>query len=198
MISDRFVFIHIPKTGGQFFREVVSRLKIPHHEFGDRSVPLNLRYHQALSELPTAVTKDRFVFGFVRNPLTWVVSRWAWNLQRKGPDFGQMRFDQGHRDSLAFVRKDFSEYLDLMLAHRPNTPTIEMWDKLTGTKNIYRFEELQPSIVSILRKLGYPVPPSFLKKILRKNVSNEKPTLTRDQEEQLRAANADMFRHFGY
>lgn len=69
IITDRFVFIHMHKTGGQTLNNVISRC-IENHE--------TVGYHFPRREIPARATSLPVV-GMVRNPWSWYVSWYFFN-----------------------------------------------------------------------------------------------------------------------
>ena len=73
IISERFVFIHMHKTGGQSLNSFIKRCIEDHQVVG---------YHFPRSEVP-ADSKDLPVVGMVRNPWDWYASWYAFNKRPK-------------------------------------------------------------------------------------------------------------------
>lgn len=69
IITERFVFIHMHKTGGQTLNDIIKRC-IPGHRV--------VGYHYPRSEVPPEFTELPLV-GMVRNPWDWYVSWYAFN-----------------------------------------------------------------------------------------------------------------------
>jgi Flp pilus assembly protein TadD/quercetin dioxygenase-like cupin family protein len=69
IITDRFVFIHLHKTGGQSLNDAIASC-IPGHKM--------VGYHFPYAEIP-AEARDLPVVGIVRNPWDWYVSWYAFN-----------------------------------------------------------------------------------------------------------------------
>lgn len=69
IIVERFVFIHMHKTGGQTLNDVIKRC-IPDHKL--------VGYHYPYSEVPSDY-KSLPLVGIVRNPWEWYVSWYAFN-----------------------------------------------------------------------------------------------------------------------
>jgi hypothetical protein len=74
MLIGPFVFVHVPKTGGQTVRYAVQRSMTPNWYFRD------IADHEALSSL-TAEEQARPVIWCVRNPWDWHVSLYCYALQ---------------------------------------------------------------------------------------------------------------------
>ena len=71
IVTDRFVFIHMHKTGGQTLNQVIKRCCPTHRAIG---------YHFPIFELPTEFVSWPVV-GIVRNPWDWYVSWYAFNCR---------------------------------------------------------------------------------------------------------------------
>ena len=69
IITDRFVFIHLHKTGGQSLNDAITRC-VPNHEV--------VGYHLPRSEVPPG-SRELPIVGVVRNPWDWYVSWYAFN-----------------------------------------------------------------------------------------------------------------------
>jgi len=69
IVTDRFVFIHLHKTGGQTVNRLITGC-IPNHKL--------IGYHYPASEVPAEDVQLPIV-GFVRNPWDWYVSWYAFN-----------------------------------------------------------------------------------------------------------------------
>src|SRR5689334_18614958 len=64
LVTDRFVFVHLPRSGGTFVSQVIQKVFPEAHEVG---------YHLPLSALP-AEFSHLPVLGTVRNPWDFYVS----------------------------------------------------------------------------------------------------------------------------
>lgn len=76
LLTDKFLFLHIPKTGGSYVRKVTALLYI-------NGIEKDL-HHNCFPELLNHITSDELsgktVILFIRHPLTWYQSRWAFRL----------------------------------------------------------------------------------------------------------------------
>ncbi len=73
IITDKFVYIHLHKTGGQFINQLIFNF-IPGAE--------QIGYHYPLSMLPQKYQKLP-VISFVRSPWDWYVSWYVFNARRQ-------------------------------------------------------------------------------------------------------------------
>ena len=74
IINEKYLFIHAAKTGGTFLRETVNRFGIPNYEVGRK----HTSFKDLIKERPELQKLESF--GYVRNPLTWYRSRWAYGM----------------------------------------------------------------------------------------------------------------------
>ncbi|NIR17238.1 MAG: hypothetical protein GWN86_26310 [Desulfobacterales bacterium] len=77
MITDKLVFIHMPRTGGSTHRGYIKRLSDDGRlkvlgDFGERCARALPQKYQHLPKI-----------GFVRNPWAWYVSRYHWFLNKR-------------------------------------------------------------------------------------------------------------------
>jgi tetratricopeptide (TPR) repeat protein len=182
IITERFVFIHMHKTGGQTLNSVISRCMKDHRVVG---------YHYPRREIP-AEASNLPVIGIVRNPWSWYVSWYSFNRQLKiqNPlfsivsDGGREGFattvrnlvnlgsgtDQSrrHRDSLTSILPDTLDSnrgvgltRDDIEGFSDNNIGYYSWlfDRMVGINHdehtlIGRFENLQEDFLKIAEHLG--------------------------------------------
>jgi hypothetical protein len=80
IISNDFVFIHVPKTGGSSFERMLEE-RHDMHVTGDQ--------HDIAADIPDE-HRGKFVFGFLRDPMSAEISNWRYHLfswKRKGMTF---------------------------------------------------------------------------------------------------------------
>lgn len=76
IVTDRFVFLHLHKSGGSFVNECLLRFLPDARQIG---------YHLPRSHLP-AGTEQRPVLGLVRNPWSYYVSWYSFQKRRPQPN----------------------------------------------------------------------------------------------------------------
>lgn len=138
-------FVHIPRTGGLWFGDVVESLGIKHQRLrGD------IDSHLTFSELPD--NWRRLVsFTFVRHPLKWIKSRWSHCVEHNLKE--DYRCYGIHREFDECVEPDFVETLKNILACRPGIVGETYSRMSSGVTRIYRTEDIPQVAYSILSEL---------------------------------------------
>jgi hypothetical protein len=102
-IADDFRFLHTPKTGGVWAYHAMAAA-------GIASAPgVELSYHADLGE--SEAFAERFTIAFVRHPLDWWRSYWAYRMRT-----GWVM--ESHVDAAA-ASEDFDEFIGAVVAHAP-------------------------------------------------------------------------------
>lgn len=121
IITQRFVFIHLHKTGGQTLNDIIERCIANHRVVG---------YHYPRAEIPQE-SAGLPIVGIVRNPWDWYVSWYAFN---KRPNIHNQLFnvvsDRGQQDfkttisnlvNLGSDQPDSQSYRDELVRMLPET-----------------------------------------------------------------------------
>jgi hypothetical protein len=140
LITPNFVFIHVPRTGGTSARAAILARFPDAIDSGDGEsridacgIAIPPEENSAASKLerrdPTFRGK-RFV-GFVRHPLTWYQSRWAWAMRTNFA--AKLHCDPlADRHWLAGVwSDDLNQFIDRVLAMQIPRAWIEFHERLT-------------------------------------------------------------------
>ena len=153
-------FWHIPKTGGRWVLEALSRrrtraglsrVKRVHPE----TKPFMLFGHHAPpSQVAEELKRDRFHFCFVRHPLSWYKSWWSYRIRRSRSD-KRHYCDRWHRDTC-------DEFVNVMLDAHPKGFVTELFQLYVGTHTdqmdyIGRTENLLADLKEICRLSGQPI-----------------------------------------
>jgi len=77
LVTDKSLFLHIPKTGGQFVRQAFKSCGIKYTEIAGEHdhFPYLLKFKDK------QFWQNKFIFAFVRHPLSWYQSRWAFRVK---------------------------------------------------------------------------------------------------------------------
>ncbi len=132
--SRRFIFIHIPRTGGTTITNILSRyttycdIELGGTEFGEAiqnayAKRFGIRKHSPAREVKKIMGEilwgQYFSFAFVRNPFTRALS--IFNFLRKW---------QGYNEDFREKMLSFKDFEDFVLSR--------LWDKTNGPDEIFR------------------------------------------------------------
>ena len=138
-------FIHVPRTGGLWFGEVVRELGIKHQVLkGD------IDSHFKYCELPHN-WRALVSFGFIRHPFDWVKSRWSHAIEHNV--VADYRHYGVHRLFDECVRPTFKRTLETILSKQPGLVGLTYLEMLTGVDFIYCTEDLPIVAFDTLKKL---------------------------------------------
>jgi len=160
IITDKFVFIHVPRTGGTTVEDL----------FKERHGLKYYHQHDGVRELKES-DYDKFIFGFVRNPYAQEFSCWALHTNFGDSDWPQLtfdewvklRFDNGYNDMVekySVGTKKRKEYVIKCLQYGKTFSINGMYDFFLDDENIcraskiYKFEELSDSWKEITEIIG--------------------------------------------
>lgn len=168
LINNQFIFIHSAKTGGTFFREVLNRFGIPNYEVGDK--------HSKWTEF---IDYPQPMFGFVREPISWYRSRWAYAMLTQ---FGhQLAYNEGAKahwmapvwseDLNVFVERTLQRYQD-GVATEYFDRMLNILSKYNNQVIIHRMEDMTAVIVHYMKLFGKEdVTAEDIRQIPKENVS---------------------------
>lgn len=159
-LDKRFLFVHVPKTGGNSIQGVLSRFSedrivadAPHQDGVERFEVVNDRYrthkHSSLAEYRDAIEPDTFAalykFAVIRNPWDWMVSLYF----------------SPHRGVTAWDRDDFAAIIE-------EAGTLGRYIRLDPAANgpldadldfLMRFEQLDADFRTVCGAIGIPHEP---------------------------------------
>jgi hypothetical protein len=179
--NDRMFFWHIPKTGGRWVLEALSRRRACAGLSRVKRVqpeekPLMLFGHHAPpGQVAEELKRDRFHFCFVRHPINWYRSWWAYRVRRG-------RTDKRHYAD-RYHREDCDEFVNVMLDEHPNGFVTELFQLYVGLHAdqmdyVGRTENLLSDLKEICRRAGQPVKVPF-DELAPINVSSTLPEIAR-------------------
>lgn len=167
LLTDDFVYLHMPKTGGGTVTRVLRDVLPPGYA---RSGP-RPHVHPGWRHIP-AEAAGRPVFCHVRNPWDWYVSWYSFARDAEGKRARLWRSAFADRpDFPTFLRRACSGGLDhdrpeLAAAMRDGDFYTARWLDLVGGVDddrlvVGRFERLFGDLEDFLRSVGAPVPDDF-------------------------------------
>lgn len=154
IINEKYLFIHSAKTGGTFLRETLNRYGVPNFEVGGK----HSSFKDVVREYP--LTKKLSSFGYVRNPLTWYRSRWAYGMMTY---FGEKikympeAFDHWMRPVWS---NNLNQFVENILYVYPNGIAYRYFNDMLGigeeqikrVSMVYRYENLPYTTLSIVQR----------------------------------------------
>lgn len=179
-------------------RKAIAEAGIPTNEvIGDLSSLRNNKRHEFLHAAPTSVHQQSLLtFAFVRHPLLWYRSFWAfqkamnWSI---APDWV--------RDCQS---SDFQEFTENFLAKKPSYVT-HLYRKYVGLKKskvhfIGRQETLVDDLVRVLQRAGEAFDEQKLRSIPPVNTRQwgEEPTISTELQDLVYEQDREVYDVFGY
>lgn len=158
--TTRLLFLHLPKTGGTWATSAMLAAGVPVLQ------PRSLPFHANLAQ--TIAYRDRFSFAFVRHPLEFWRSYWAFRL-RDGWDLDNQIDAQAHSP-------DFNVFVSRLAEHQPGAASA-LYEQFVGRRPgdvdfVGRFERLVDDLVAALRLAGEPFDEAGLRAQPPLNVSD--------------------------
>jgi hypothetical protein len=144
-VTPYFVYVHVPKTGGNFVRDVAAR----HFEIVWTSeIPGDPRQHVPYESVPPEYG-DLPAISFVRNPWSHYVSHWAWMVEH------------GDRSRMAKIAKrSFKEFLQAGVAKQGGGYS-RVFAQMTRGTEVGRYEEMPEEFLSFFARHDVPTTPEL-------------------------------------
>ncbi|OGJ56134.1 hypothetical protein A2706_02325 [Candidatus Peribacteria bacterium RIFCSPHIGHO2_01_FULL_51_35] len=149
------VFLHIPKTGGMWVRQALLRsglakaeLRHRQHAEGTLTAYPHCCKHTRVEDLDDHSIKGKMFFAFVRHPLSYYQSYWAF----------KMRTGWNHRDIFdqTFAHEDFSSFVRAVTSEKPGWVT-SMYQAYLGNDRVHiigKQETLAEDLIRALTEAG--------------------------------------------
>lgn len=159
LIGDNFIFIHVPRTGGISIRSQLNGTEFMHN-------------HCRFCDIPDGLKKDKYSFGFIREPVDWLVSLFFYVKNRP------YHYDY---DKAKKFEKYASYYIDKMLTEEFNEGTdyyCRQRDYLNGVSDIFKFENRKEAYEKIQDETGITLDYSITKnESIKSNIEIKKSTI---------------------
>lgn len=142
MITKRFNFIHVPRTGGSTIQQIIKQSNL---QVVDSANHKPLMETLNIANLPT--------FTVVRNPFDWYVSWYEWLCQTD-------RFEGSFHDYMRKVEKDLANPMFKIVPYSLFGTFSACWNYFVGPRpmhgfvHIVRFEHLAAQLPSMLNTLS--------------------------------------------
>ena len=156
--NNKIFFWHIPKTGGRWVLEALSRRYARAglsrvKRVQPEAKPLMLFGHHApWDQVSEEFKRDRFHFCFVRHPLNWYKSWWSYRIRRN-------RSDKRHYAD-RYHREDCDEFINVILDAHPKGFVTKLFKLYVGSGRmdcIGRTENLLVDLNEIMRRAGQSI-----------------------------------------
>lgn len=172
LATDKSLFLHIPKTGGIWVRYAIKKLGIKFWEIGDQHAhfPKYGEKSRLLAFHDDEYYKEKYIFTFVRHPLSWYQSRWAFRMKHGWkPGLHPLDYNCASNDFRIFVKN--------VLNYSPRGwVTIEYLNYLDNTPKpidfIGKTENLTKDLITALTLAGEDFDPEIIKQLPRANDSD--------------------------
>lgn len=186
------VFIHVAKTGGKWVIEALSRcgLIAEYSEFKHRS------WQELQASARYADWKGLKSFAFVRHPVGWYRSYWAFKMMRGWSEEVELDRLCKADDFEVFVRNCLEKY--------PGNVGRYYREYTAGVEFVGRFEILRESLIWILTQIGEEFDPAVIYEMPEINTSARLPQWDRRCRyspqllQDVVSAEADAIEAFGY
>ena len=165
LVTDKMIFLHIPKTGGSYTRAIISSLSLGHNEISDFHAWFNKIPNNIIDSMPDG----SLIWGLVRHPVTWYQSRWAHRCANGWCPENSFDYD--------CVSNDFNKFVNNCLDMHPEGWLSQKYTKyFSGIPHrfkeyIGKYEDLDNSIKHALIESGTLYSESEFPEIAPVNVS---------------------------
>jgi len=142
-----WIFLHIPKTGGSWFREAIKLATgKPYSHVGQQ----HSHFPELANHINPDTIKSAYYFAFVRHPITWYQSRWAFRVKHG--------WHMSHPIDRNCSSNDFREWVDNLLIHKPGWVStlykVYIERVPSGEINVGTMENLVTDATNILQNAG--------------------------------------------
>lgn len=156
IITDNFVYIHVPRTAGATAESIFIR---------DYNLRMSPSQHDTLVDVDEESYVGKYIFGFVRNPFSSEYSYWRHSLKlREWPevtfeDWIKFRYaENGFEDLLSkYTFQDFHQQFIWIRHSLMRNPQAGFFSDKTGkcaASRIFKFEHLHDSWQEITESIG--------------------------------------------
>lgn len=166
LVTDKLIFVHVPKTGGSTVRAVLTALCPEARESGHvEGAEHQPEKHWGLPQVAAAhpeLLHGRLPFAFVRHPVSWLKSRWAWAMHTGfGPKMATEAAAAAHWLASCWS-EDFTRFVDMYLERRPGEYTRQVMTMLGYwtpplVSYIGRSEDLVAHLMNVAQVAGQPL-----------------------------------------
>ena len=165
LITDKVLFMHIPKTGGVWLSYAMRRAGMQPIMLGHQ----HNHFPQLLQLHDEEWYKKYFIFTMIRHPLTWYQSRWAFRVKHG--------WRLGHPLDLNCASNDFHVFMDNILRYKPDGWVTWLYEQYInnvpgGIDYVARLEYCVEDAIDIFTKANIDFDPSTIYNTPRANDSD--------------------------
>jgi hypothetical protein len=207
LVTAHSLFVHVPKTGGSSVRAILPIVGIRARESG----PFEVEDHYGLPELRAAhpgIDDGLLTFGFIRHPVAWLQSRWAWAVVTGFAAKTEWEPAAAQHWMAACWSDRFEEFAARYLERYPGIYTqtafrmLGLWSERPADR-IGRTENLIADLIDILDAAGEEFDAETIRACPRVKVAAcghlaERCQLTRDLQQRILRAEPMICERFGY
>jgi len=162
--TENTLLLHIPKTGGVFVKEALESCDVSYEEIGTQ----HDHFPKLFDYESSGFFNDRLIYSFVRHPITWYQSRWAFRLKHGWQAIHPLDYHCASNDFKLFVSK--------VLAYRPDGWCNFLFGSyLHGdwgrVSYVGRTEFLADDLIDVMSKANEPINGEIIRNMPRSNHS---------------------------
>ena len=144
----KFIFIHIPKTGGTSVKKILSeKVKIEGFKINGELVEYNKNTHLGINKEQFEKYKDYYKFVFVRHPYQWIKS--YYNFHSNKSDFYKNITSKKIKNT---INVSFDEWLNELKIFN-QTDFFTNGDEILVDK-VCRLENFEEDLVDVFKKIN--------------------------------------------
>jgi hypothetical protein len=200
VLKNRYVFLHIPKTGGEWFTTCLKRANLTVGEVGEKHCDIQGLGKYRTRQAPTKIVREFYrrlylsdtpiTFTLIRNPFDWYCSYWSFRNDDKWEFHGKIgsikKYHPWNELSL-FDGMEFNDFVDHVTKKRPGIYTHLVNNYLFNSGCIpIRLENLVTDMETVLRQSDYPKLYEVLREIPASNKSSSSKQLKESMTEQVK------------
>jgi Tfp pilus assembly protein PilF len=185
--SDALLLL-VPKTGSTWIRAKVKELGLEVEEVGDPA----MREHDQLAAFDRK--KFRYVGAFVRNPIDWYRSYWAYRMERGWRPAYALDRECASDDFETFVRRAVS----ILPGALANIYGSYIGSAARPVDFIGRQEQLEGDFGGFLALIGEPLDPAALERGARVNATRLRPDFPEELKELITVSEWETMQRLGY